>query len=67
VLTFDDAPASHATVAAPLLKQYGFGATLFVCNTNFGTPCGSISNPNVGVITTADDARNVQLGVRFIW
>ena len=36
-------------------------------NTNFGSPAANISNPNVGVITTADDARNVQLGVRFIW
>jgi len=27
VLTFDDAVVSHATVAAPLLKKYGFGAT----------------------------------------
>lgn len=31
VLTFDDAVLSHATVVAPLLKRYGFGATFFVC------------------------------------
>ncbi|AWW31176.1 polysaccharide deacetylase family protein [Echinicola strongylocentroti] len=31
VLTFDDAPASHYSVVAPLLRQYGFGATFFVC------------------------------------
>ena len=31
VLTFDDAPASHYSVVAPLLKRYGFGATFFVC------------------------------------
>jgi peptidoglycan/xylan/chitin deacetylase (PgdA/CDA1 family) len=30
VLTFDDSSRSHATVAAPLLKKYGFGATFFV-------------------------------------
>jgi peptidoglycan/xylan/chitin deacetylase (PgdA/CDA1 family) len=30
VLTFDDASKSHAMVAAPLLKKYGFGATFFV-------------------------------------
>ena len=30
VLTFDDSSASHATVAAPLLKRYGFGATFFI-------------------------------------
>lgn len=31
VLTFDDAPASHFSVVAPILKQYGFGATFYVC------------------------------------
>lgn len=30
VLTFDDACLSQFTFAAPLLKQYGFGATFFV-------------------------------------
>lgn len=31
VLTFDDASSSHATVVAPILNKYGFGATFFVC------------------------------------
>ena len=31
VLTFDDGIASHYSVAAPLLKQYGFGGTFYVC------------------------------------
>jgi len=31
VLTFDDAPASQFSVVAPMLKEYGFGATFFVC------------------------------------
>lgn len=31
VLTFDDASASHYNFVGPLLKQYGFGATFFVC------------------------------------
>ncbi|WP_375582364.1 polysaccharide deacetylase family protein [Cyclobacterium xiamenense] len=31
VLTFDDAPASHYSEVAPLLKEKGFGATFFVC------------------------------------
>jgi len=31
VLTFDDATASQYTVVAPLLKQFGFEATFFVC------------------------------------
>ncbi len=30
VLTFDDAVLSHATIAAPLLKKYGFGATFYI-------------------------------------
>src|SRR6476661_8543253 len=30
VLTFDDASKSHFTVARPILKKYGFGATFFV-------------------------------------
>ena len=32
VLTFDDAPASHATVVAPILKSLGFGGSIYVCN-----------------------------------
>ncbi|MEO9894384.1 polysaccharide deacetylase family protein [Aurantibacter sp.] len=31
VLTFDDAPASQYSVVAPLLKEFNFGATFFVC------------------------------------
>ena len=30
VLTFDDSSASHYTVARPVLKKYGFGATFFI-------------------------------------
>ena len=30
VLTFDDSVVSHATFVAPLLKEYGFGATFFI-------------------------------------
>nr|WP_310586577.1 polysaccharide deacetylase family protein [Larkinella insperata] len=31
VLTFDDASVTQATVVAPTLKKYGFGATFYVC------------------------------------
>jgi len=31
VLTFDDAVRSQYTFVAPLLKEYGFGATFYVC------------------------------------
>ncbi len=31
VFTFDDATASHYSVVAPLLKQYGFGGTFYIC------------------------------------
>ena len=32
VLTFDDAPASHYTVVAPVLKKLGLGGTIYVCD-----------------------------------
>jgi peptidoglycan-N-acetylglucosamine deacetylase len=31
VFTFDDATASQYSIVAPLLRQYGFGATFYVC------------------------------------
>jgi peptidoglycan/xylan/chitin deacetylase (PgdA/CDA1 family) len=31
ILTFDDATANQYSVVAPLLKEYGFGATFFIC------------------------------------
>jgi outer membrane receptor protein involved in Fe transport len=34
---------------------------------NFGNPAANISNPNVGTITEAADARSMQLGFRLIW
>ena len=34
---------------------------------NFGFPDGNISNATVGTITTADDGRNAQFGLRFAW
>jgi len=36
-------------------------------NTNFGTPAANISNPNVGIITTVDEPRYMQLAMRFAW
>ncbi|MEI8383135.1 MAG: autotransporter-associated beta strand repeat-containing protein [Planctomycetota bacterium] len=32
VLTFDDAPASHATVVTPILSGLGFGGSFYVCD-----------------------------------
>ena len=34
---------------------------------NFGQPDGNISNVTAGVISTADDARNIQFGMRIAW
>ena len=34
---------------------------------NFGNPDTNISNATVGTITTADDGRNMQLGLRVAW
>ncbi len=31
VLTFDDAPVTHVTFAAKILRKYKFGATFFIC------------------------------------
>lgn len=31
ILTFDDAPESQYRIVAPLLQQYGFGATFYIC------------------------------------
>jgi hypothetical protein len=35
--------------------------------TNFGQPDGNINNVTAGVISTADDARNMQFGIRLAW
>ena len=32
VLTFDDSPASHATIVVPILKSLGFNGTMYVCD-----------------------------------
>lgn len=42
VLCFDDAEISHYTIVAPLLKQYGFGATFFVCEMPWKTTGDSV-------------------------
>jgi hypothetical protein len=34
---------------------------------NFGNPDSNISNATVGIITTADDGRAAQFGLRFAW
>jgi len=34
---------------------------------NFGNPDSNISNVTAGVISTADDGRNMQFGLRFVW
>jgi hypothetical protein len=34
---------------------------------NFGNPDANISNATVGIITTADDGRAAQFGLRFAW
>jgi hypothetical protein len=36
-------------------------------NTNFGQPDSNISNVTAGVISTADDARSMQFGLRLVW
>ena len=38
VLSFDDATESQYSIVAPLLKQFGFGATFFVCEFQSNSP-----------------------------
>ncbi len=69
-------PAYNRTNLA-LAKRFPFASTArlefraevfnLFNTTNFGTPASNISNVNAGIISTADDARNAQLSVRFIW
>ncbi|MFC0878491.1 polysaccharide deacetylase family protein [Saccharicrinis sp. FJH2] len=46
VLTFDDAVISHYTYVAPLLKQYGFGGTFFICEYPRRTPADTLQYMN---------------------
>jgi hypothetical protein len=57
-------------------KRFPFGPSRFefrweifnlLNNTNFGNPDGNISNPTAGMITTADDGRSMQFGLRLVW
>ena len=54
-------PISHARVE--------FRAEIFnlLNHNNFGTPDGNISNATAGTITTADDGRATQFGLRLAW
>jgi hypothetical protein len=67
---------SFRRVDIALTKRFPFGAQradfrveIFnLLNTvNFANPAGNISQNTAGTITQADDARNVQLSVRFNW
>ena len=54
-------PVGHARVE--------FRAEIFnlLNHNNFGNPDTNISNSTVGTITTADDGRSLQLGLRIAW
>lgn len=53
VLTFDDAVKSQYTLVAPLLKQYHFGATFYVCEFPgmFGDTANSLDWPDIKKIS----------------
>ena len=56
VLTFDDACRSHLEFVAPLLREYGFGATFFVCrpeNWLAKDPEAFLSGPEIGELYRA--------------
>jgi hypothetical protein len=54
-------PVGHARIE--------FRAEIFnlLNHNNFGNPDANISNATVGTITTADDGRNAQFGLRLTW
>ncbi len=47
--------------------EFRWGVFNLLNHTNFGTPDSNISNMTVGTITTADEGRNMQFGLRFVW
>jgi hypothetical protein len=51
--------ASHLEFRAEIFNLFN--------DTNFGQPDGNINNVTAGIISTADDARNMQFGLRFAW
>ena len=59
----------HQTRAHRARRGWSSGAEIFnlLNHTNFGNPDGNISNPTAGMITTADDARSMQFGLRLAW
>lgn len=64
------------SVDLSITKRFPVGTTRFdfrgeiynlLNTTNFGNPAANISNTNAGVISSAADARSVQLSVRVSW
>jgi hypothetical protein len=47
--------------------QFRFEAFNVFNNVNFGRPTGNINSPNFGVITTAGDARVMQVALKYIF
>ena len=62
--TSRSASASRSTRRA---SNSGWEVFNLLNHTNFGNPDSNISNATVGTITTADDGRNMQFGLRFVW
>ena len=52
---------------APPRVEFRWGVFNLFNHTNYGTPDSNISNMTVGTITTADEGRNMQFGLRFVW
>jgi hypothetical protein len=58
------------STAGPISRaRVEFRAEIFnlLNHDNFGTPDANISNATAGVISTADDGRATQFGLRFAW
>lgn len=61
-LTFDDGWADALTVAAPLLRELGIGATFFVCPGLFGNSENEGFSPEGRMLTASEAGELAELG-----
>jgi len=64
---FDAAASKNSAVAGRTRVQVRVEAFNLFDRVNFAPPASNRSNASFGTITTAFDARQVQLGVKVLW
>jgi hypothetical protein len=62
-----DASVSKRFAVNKSRLEFRFEVFNLLNHANFGNPDLNISNGTVGTITTADDGRTTQFGLRFVW